>query len=90
MEIFGIRKKPVEGEPPGNPIIYNCISVRLSFVVSNPFKQQKLPAWQPILTPKAVIISFFVIGLIFVPLGIGLVFSSNQVSLTFMWIITSY
>lgn len=64
MEIFGIKKKQVEGEPP----------------VSNPFKQQKLPAWQPILTPKAVIVSFFVIGLIFVPLGIGLVFSSNMVN----------
>jgi hypothetical protein len=64
MEIIGIKKKPAEGEPP----------------VSNPFKQQKLPAWQPILTPKAVIISFFIIGLVFVPLGIGLVFSSNMVS----------
>lgn len=63
MEIIGIKKKAAKGEPPA----------------SNPFKQQKLPAWQPILTPKAVIISFFIIGLIFVPLGIGLVISSNQV-----------
>jgi len=48
-------------------------------IVSNPFKQQKLPAWQPILTPKSVIVSFLLIGLVFIPLGIGLVVSSDQV-----------
>jgi len=46
---------------------------------SNPFKQQKLRAWQPILTPKAVIISFLVIGIIFIPVGVVLLVASNSV-----------
>uniref|UniRef100_A0A8C7WS91 Cell cycle control protein 50A n=1 Tax=Oryzias sinensis TaxID=183150 RepID=A0A8C7WS91_9TELE len=36
------------------------------------FKQQRLPAWQPILTAGTVLPAFFVIGLIFIPIGIGL------------------
>jgi hypothetical protein len=43
------------------------------------FKQQRLKAWQPILTPKPVIISFLVIGIVFIPIGIGIVISSNEV-----------
>jgi len=43
------------------------------------FKQQRLKAWQPILTPKPVILSFLIIGLIFIPIGIGIVISSNDV-----------
>jgi len=36
------------------------------------FKQQRLKAWQPILTPRWVIGSFFLIGIIFIPIGIVL------------------
>jgi len=43
------------------------------------FKQQRLRAWQPILTPKPVILSFLIIGIVFIPLGIGIVISSNEV-----------
>lgn len=43
------------------------------------FKQQRLKAWQPILTPKPVILSFLIIGIIFIPIGIGIVISSNEV-----------
>ena len=43
------------------------------------FKQQRLPAWQPILTPKWVIITFTVIGLIFLPLGIVLKAQSDAI-----------
>ncbi|KNC50357.1 uncharacterized protein AMSG_12016 [Thecamonas trahens ATCC 50062] len=43
------------------------------------FKQQTLKAWQPILTPKTVIPSFFIIGIIFVPLGVLLLVASNSV-----------
>ena len=35
---------------------------------NTPFKQQTLKAWRPILTPKAVIIAFAAIGVIFVPM----------------------
>jgi len=37
-----------------------------------PFKQQKLAAWQPILTPNKVIVIFLTIGIIFVPVGVTL------------------
>jgi hypothetical protein len=43
------------------------------------FKQQRLRSWQPLLTPKAVIPSFFVIGLIFIPIGIVLQMQSDAV-----------
>eukprot|EP01113_Clastostelium_recurvatum_P009626 TRINITY_DN1465_c0_g1_i2.p1 TRINITY_DN1465_c0_g1~~TRINITY_DN1465_c0_g1_i2.p1 ORF type:complete len:315 (+),score=65.26 TRINITY_DN1465_c0_g1_i2:173-1117(+) len=43
------------------------------------FKQQRLKAWQPILTPKPVIIAFLAIGIIFVPIGAVMVWSSNSV-----------
>ena len=42
------------------------------------FKQQRLKAWQPILTPRTVLPAFFAIGIAFVPIGIGLFISSNQ------------
>ncbi|RHY88684.1 hypothetical protein DYB35_008463, partial [Aphanomyces astaci] len=44
-----------------------------------PFKQQKLKAWQPILTPNWVIGTFFVVGLIFIPIGIILRLESDNV-----------
>lgn len=43
------------------------------------FKQQKLTAWQPILTADTVLPAFFLIGVAFIPIGIGLLISSNQV-----------
>lgn len=44
-----------------------------------PFKQQKLKAWQPILTPNWVIGTFAVVGLIFIPIGIILNTESENV-----------
>ncbi|XP_076169986.1 cell cycle control protein 50A isoform X2 [Ptiloglossa arizonensis] len=43
------------------------------------FKQQRLPAWQPILTAGTVLPTFFVIGVAFIPVGIGLLYFSDQV-----------
>eukprot|EP00794_Sanderia_malayensis_P016780 gene16780-18475_t len=43
------------------------------------FKQQKLKAWQPILTASSVLPVFFVIGVLFLPIGIYLLVSSNNV-----------
>lgn len=51
------------------------------------FKQQRLPAWQPILTAGTVLPAFFIIGLIFIPIGIGLYVTSNNIKefeVTFM------
>jgi len=43
------------------------------------FKQQRLPAWQPILTADTVLPAFFLIGLLFVPLGVALLLFSEGV-----------
>ncbi|KAF4627867.1 hypothetical protein G7Y89_g10286 [Cudoniella acicularis] len=43
------------------------------------FRQQRLKAWQPILTPKTVLPLFFAIGIIFAPIGGGLIYASNVV-----------
>ncbi|EGF99098.1 uncharacterized protein MELLADRAFT_50780 [Melampsora larici-populina 98AG31] len=44
------------------------------------FKQQRLKAWQPILTPKTVLPIFFLIGVIFAPIGGILLWGSNKVT----------
>jgi hypothetical protein len=43
------------------------------------FKQQRLRACQPILTPVPVILTFLVVGLIFVPLGVVFYHTSQQI-----------
>ncbi|KKK24587.1 hypothetical protein P175DRAFT_0437557 [Aspergillus ochraceoroseus IBT 24754] len=43
------------------------------------FRQQRLKAWQPILTPRSVLPLFFIVGIIFAPLGGVLLWASAQV-----------
>jgi len=43
------------------------------------FKQQRLKAWQPILTPKPVIFTFLILGIVFIPIGVVLLSYSNSV-----------
>ncbi|KAI9727363.1 MAG: hypothetical protein M1834_008434 [Cirrosporium novae-zelandiae] len=43
------------------------------------FRQQRLKAWQPILTPKTVLPLFFAIGVIFAPVGGLLLWANSQV-----------
>jgi len=43
------------------------------------FRQQKLPAWQPIMTPIKVVVIFILIGIIFIPTGVSLLSSSSQI-----------
>lgn len=42
------------------------------------FRQQRLPAWQPILTPHNVIPTLFILAFIFIPLGVIFVTFSSQ------------
>jgi len=46
---------------------------------SSAFKQQKLKAWQPILTPGWVIGTFFVVGVPFVIIGVVILIASGDV-----------
>lgn len=48
--------------------------------VDDKFRQQRLAAWQPVLTPRTVLPAFFIIGLIFAPIGALLFWSSNKVN----------
>jgi LEM3 (ligand-effect modulator 3) family / CDC50 family len=43
------------------------------------FRQQRLKAWQPILTPKTVLPLFFCVAIIFAPIGGLLLYASDQV-----------
>uniref|UniRef100_A0A5S6QX09 Cell cycle control protein 50A n=1 Tax=Trichuris muris TaxID=70415 RepID=A0A5S6QX09_TRIMR len=43
------------------------------------FRQQKLKAWQPILTAGSVLPTFFLIGVVFVPVGVVLLVASSSV-----------
>lgn len=43
------------------------------------FRQQRLKAWQPILTPKTVLPLFFAVAVIFAPLGGAMLYASNTV-----------
>ncbi|KAG0303076.1 hypothetical protein BGZ98_007009 [Dissophora globulifera] len=44
------------------------------------FKQQRLKAWQPILTPKTVLPTFLLVGIIFAPIGGLLLWASDTVA----------
>lgn len=44
-----------------------------------PFKQQRMTAWQPILTPMKVIVIFLAIGITFVPVGVHLLDESKEI-----------
>lgn len=62
---------------PNSEVIEN--NVKSKRPSSSAFKQQRLPAWQPMLTAGTVLPSFFVIGIAFIPVGIALLFFSNNV-----------
>ncbi|KAG6861874.1 hypothetical protein C0995_010580 [Termitomyces sp. Mi166 len=44
------------------------------------FKQQRLKAWQPILTPKTVLPTLFIVGVLFAPIGGLLIWGSSLVT----------
>lgn len=48
-------------------------------VSDSAFKQQRLPAWQPMLTAGTVLPTFFIIGIAFIPVGIALLYFSDEV-----------
>lgn len=52
---------------------------KFSVFADSAFKQQRLAAWQPILTAGTVLPTFFVIGIAFIPVGIGLLYFSDEV-----------
>jgi len=53
----------------------------VSVFLDNPFTQQKMKMWQPIMTPTKVVIIFMAIGVAFIPTGVSLIRTSNNVSM---------
>ncbi|KAI6150922.1 CDC50/LEM3 family [Pisolithus tinctorius] len=79
MAIFNRKKKQESGsEGQGNERKKEKGSWRRP--ANTAFKQQRLKAWQPILTPKTVLPTLFIIGIIFAPIGGLLVWGSSLVS----------
>ncbi len=58
---------------------YGELRCVLCFITDSAFKQQRLPAWQPILTAGTVLPTFFVIGVAFIPIGVGMLMFSDGV-----------
>lgn len=56
--------------------IFTYLPLLLISLVSN----YRLPSWQPVLTAGTVLPTFFIIGIAFIPVGIALLFFSNNVS----------
>ncbi|KAM9435939.1 cell cycle control protein 50A-like [Clarias gariepinus] len=78
MMASGYNAKEEDGHHPGASGATGN-AVRSKKPDNTAFKQQRLPAWQPILTAGTVLPAFFVIGLIFIPIGIGLYVTSNNI-----------
>ena len=47
--------------------------------LDTPFRQQTLKAWRPILTPKVVVLTFFLVGCVFIPIGCVIITESDKV-----------
>jgi len=58
--------------------------------VDTAFKQQRLPAWQPIITANTALPVFLIIGLTFIPIGIVLVVTSSNVWFSFINLFWKY
>jgi len=56
-----------------------CIVLLVWRCTDTKFKQQKLPAWQPIMTAGTVLPVLFAVGVAFIPLGVALLITSNNV-----------
>ena len=54
-----------------------------NWIVDTAFKQQRLKAWQPILTPKTVLPTLFIIGILFAPIGALLIWGNSKVRYSF-------
>lgn len=58
----------------------SCPSSASHLSADTAFKQQRLKAWQPILTPKTVLPTLFIIGILFAPIGGLLIWGSSLVT----------
>jgi len=62
-----------------NDVIQADVAVKSKKPSDSAFKQQRLPAWQPVLTAGTVLPTFFIIGIAFIPVGVALLYFSDAV-----------
>ncbi|OQR73016.1 cell cycle control protein 50A-like [Tropilaelaps mercedesae] len=75
------RSGSAENRSPPVYRLYQWCERRLQDVCrGSAFRQQRLGAWQPILTAGTVLPTFFLVGLAFIPIGILLFLSSEGVN----------
>jgi hypothetical protein len=67
--------------PASASLLTSLTFLLLTHQIDTAFKQQRLKAWQPILTPKTVLPTLLIIGILFAPIGALLVIGSNKVRL---------
>jgi hypothetical protein len=60
-------------------MFFFCLFKYAFIIIDTALKQQRLPAWQPILTAKTIFPLFFAIGVVFVTLGGVLLHFSDKV-----------
>ncbi|KAI9247463.1 ligand-effect modulator 3 family [Phascolomyces articulosus] len=65
-----------EEEPKKSRKPFKFINKENIIIIDGAFRQQRLPAWQPVLTPRSVLPAFFIMGIIFLPIG-GLLYWNN-------------
>ena len=68
---------------------YYCYYYYYYCAVDTKFKQQQLPAWQPILTARTVLPLLFAIGVGFIPLGVAFLITANSVCIFEMSTVTT-
>ncbi|KAI0340689.1 transcription regulator [Trametopsis cervina] len=78
MALFRRNRKPQEGEDAADTPKKEKGSWRKP--ANTAFKQQRLKAWQPILTPRTVLPALLLIGIIFAPIGALLIVGSGLVT----------
>ncbi|XP_012527366.1 cell cycle control protein 50A [Monomorium pharaonis] len=57
----------------------DAVSAKPKKPSNSAFRQQRLPAWQPIRTTGTIIPTFFVIGIVFISVGIALLYFTSEV-----------
>ncbi len=75
----GAQEEQKSKKPAGNFHLTILPLYVISYFLDTAFKQQRLPAWQPIITADTALPVFLIIGLVFIPIGIVLVVTSERV-----------
>jgi hypothetical protein len=78
---------PYSRRPPSKPFLFffekkkHLIKIFINNLSSldSRWRQQRLPAWKPILTPKHVIALYTFFGIVFIPIGIAVLVANSQV-----------